>query len=51
MGYAPNSVTDDNAHEVRLSRYLRTKKKITQKFKFNVGDRVRVSYTVNLSCL
>ena len=27
MGYAPNSVTDDNAHEVRLSRNLRTKKK------------------------
>ena len=26
MGYASNSVTDDNAHEVRLSRYLRTKK-------------------------
>ena len=45
MGYAPNSVTDDNAHEVRLSRYLRTKKKRTPKFKFNVGDKVRVSYT------
>ena len=27
MGYATNSVTDDNAHEVRLSRYLRRKKK------------------------
>ena len=26
MGYAPNSVTDDNAHEVRLSRSLRTLK-------------------------
>ena len=45
MGYAPNSVMDDNAHEVRLSRYLRTKKKRTPKFKFNVGDKVRVSYT------
>ena len=45
MGYAPNPVMDDNAHEVRLSRYLRTKKKRTPKFKFNVGDEVRVSYT------
>ena len=45
MGYAPNSVTDDNAHEVRLSRYLRTKKKKALKFKFNVDDKVRVSYT------
>ena len=45
MGYAPNSVKDDNAHEVRLTRYLRTKKKRTLKFKFNVGDKVRVSYT------
>ena len=45
MGYAPNSVMDDNAHEVRSSRYLRTKKKRAPKFKFNVGDKVRVSYT------
>ena len=45
MGYAPNSATDDNAHDVRLSRYLRTKKNSTPKFKFNVGDKVRVSYT------
>ena len=45
MGYAPNSVADDNAHEVLLSRYLRTKKKRTPQFKFNVGDKVRVSYT------
>ena len=27
MDYAPKSVMDDDAHEVRLSRYLRTKKK------------------------
>ena len=45
MGYAPNSVTDNNAHEVRLSRYLRTKKKKTPKFKLHVDDKVRVSYT------
>ena len=45
MGYAPDSVTNDNAHKVRLSRYLRTKKKRAQKFKFNVGDKVRESYT------
>ena len=45
IGYAPNSVTDDYADDVRLSRYLRTKKNRTPKFKFNVGDKVRVSYT------
>ena len=38
MGYAPNTVTDDNSHEVRLSRYSRTKKKKTLKFKFYVVD-------------
>ena len=48
MGYESDSVTDDNAHEVQLSRYLRTQKKRTPTFKCNVGDKVRVSYTRKL---
>ena len=45
MGSATNSVTDDNAHKVQFSRYLRTKKTRTPKFKFNVDNKVCVSYT------
>ena len=45
MGYAPNSVTVDNVRKLRISRYLRTKKKRVPNFKFNVDDKVSVSYT------
>ena len=41
-------MTDDNAHEVRLLQYLRRRNKKRdkkKKYKFNIGDKVRVSYT------